>query len=299
MSAALSRLVPTWHVPMMNDTVRNNAYFGALKNAIAPDSSVFEIGTGSGLLSMMAAKLGAKKITTCEASPIIATTAQSVILANGLDKRINVISKRSNDVAVGVNLTDKADILVSEIFSSELLAEKVLPSIEDAKRRLLKQDAHVIPAAGSIMVALFGGDDIRSNLIVEDSCGFNLRPFNSIVAKKQFIYRNDLHIDLLTDDIEAFRFDFQNDAFFPSQEKVLRIPIKFSGRCYGIVQWIRLQMDRDIIFENHPSAKTPASSWQLCTYILPSPFDVKANQTALVSSIHNRINPWFSLEGFE
>lgn len=299
MSTALSRLVPTWHVPMMNDTIRNNAYYEALKNAVTADSDVFEIGTGSGLLSMMSAKLGARKVTTCEATPIIAATAQRVISANGLDKRINVISSRSNDVAVGAGLDDKADILVSEIFSSELLAENVLSSIEDAKHRLLKQGARVIPAQGSIMVALFGGEDIRSNLIVEDSCGFNLRPFNSIVAKKQFVHRNDLHVNLLTDDVEAFHFDFQNDGFFPSQAKILRIPIKSAGRCYGIVQWIRLQMDKDTVFENHPSVKAPASSWQLCTYISPSPIDVKPGQVALISSMHNRINPWFSLEGFE
>ncbi len=299
MTKALIRIVPGWHVPMMNEQKRNNAYYSAMQLAVTPDSEVFEIGTGSGLLAMMAAKLGAKSVTTCEAEPVIADTAQQIVADNGYAEAIKVISKRSVEVNVGEDLPEKADILVSEIFSSELLAEQVLPSIEDAKRRLLKPQGRIIPAAGSIMVALFSGDDIRRNLIVEDSFGFNLQRFNSIVSKKLMVYRHDLNIETLTEDTEAFRFDFENDSLFPSHTKNLRIPIKSAGRCYGIIQWIRLQMDKETIFENHPSEKSPVSNWQHCAYVFPEPIDVKPGQVALISASHDRESPWFFLYGIE
>jgi protein arginine N-methyltransferase 7 len=299
MTSALSRLVPLWHVPMMNDTARNEAYYSALKAAITSESRVFEIGTGSGLLSMMAAKLGARTVTTCEAEPLIAATAKRIISDNKLDKRINLIARKSTDLTVGADMADQADILVSEIFSSELLGERVLPSIEDAKRRLLKPGCRIIPAVGSIMIALFGGEDIASNLVVEDSCGFDLRQFNSIVPRRQTIARNDLNIEMLSDDIEAFRFDFENGAFFPAEEKTLRIPARSAGRCCGIIQWIRLEMDKDFVFENHPSSKTAASGWMRCAYVFSSPVELRPNQVARVFAAHNRIFPWFSLEGIE
>ncbi len=295
----LSRIVPEWHVPMMNEQHRNQAYFDALKAAIKSDSKVFEIGTGSGLLAMMAAKLGAKSVVTCEAVPLIAETARSIVKNNKLEKIIKVIAKKSVDVTMDEDMLEQADILVSEIFSSELLGEYVLPSLEDAKRRLLKPQGRVIPAAGSIMIALFSGDDIRRNLIVDDSFGFNLQHFNTVVSKKRMIARNDLNIELLSDEVEAFNFNFENTGFFHAQTKTLRVPVNAAGRCYGIVQWLRLQMDKDTVFQNHPSQKSPVSNWQQCAYLFDTPIEVKLGQVAVISAQHDRAVPWFYLEKME
>ena len=295
----LSKLVPQWHLPMMNDSKRNDAYFAALRAAVTPHSTVLEIGTGSGLLSMMAAKLGAAEVTTCEAEPIIASTAKRIIADNGFDQRIKVIDKKSTDVMLGTDLTQPADIFVHEIFSSELLAESVLSTIEDAKRRLLKQDCRMIPAAAGIIIALFGGEDVGTNLMVEEVCGFDLRRFNTIVPKRQVVARKDLNIQFLSEDVEAFQFHFESESIWHPDAKTLRIQIKTTARCLGIIQWIRLYMDRNTVFENHPSDRVPATSWPPCTYLFPSPISVRPGQIALVSAAHNKVYPWFSLQGIE
>ena len=297
--ATLTTLVPQWHVPMMNEPRRNEAYFRALESAVTPDSEVFEIGTGSGLLAMMAAKLGARHVTTCEAVPLIADTAQRIVADNGHDKAVTVIPKRSTDLTIGADLQRPADILVCEIFSSELLGEHVLPSIEDAKRRLLKPGGRVIPAAGSIMVALFGGDDLGRNLKVEDSFGFRLERFNSIVPDKQTIRRDDLDVEMLSDDTVGFRFDFEGGTTFAPESRTLRIPVTKPGRCHGVIQWIRLQMDKDVAFENHPSEKSAVSNWQRCAYVFRESIDVTPGQVAVVAASHNRTIPWFVLERIE
>jgi tetratricopeptide (TPR) repeat protein len=298
---ALSRTVPEWHVPMMNEQNRNQAYFDALKAVVKPNSTVFEIGTGSGLLAMMAAKLGAKQVTTCESVPLIAETASQVIKDNKFEKTIKVIDKKSADIEIGKDLSTQADILVSEIFSSELLGEYVLPSLEDAKKRLLKPQGKVIPAAGSIMIGLFTGDDIRKNLIVDDSFGFNLQHFNSIVSKKRMIARNDLNIELLSDGVGVFSFDFEGEDYFPEQSKSLQITVKTAGHCYGIVQWMRLDMngDQKVMFENHPSQASKVSNWQQCAYLFDAPIDVKVGQVVVINAAHNRAVPWFYLDDIE
>ena len=295
---ALSRTVPEWHVPMMNEQHRNSAYYDALKAVVTENSTVFEIGTGSGLLAMMAAKLGAKQVTTCESVTLIAETAQQIIQDNNFEKTIKVIAKKSTDISIGAELEAKADILVSEIFSSELLGEHVLPSLEDAKRRLLKPHGKVIPAAGSIMIGLFTGDDIKRNLLVEDSFGFNLQGFNKIVSNKRMIARNDLNIELLSDGIEAFNFDFEGEDDFPAQSKSLQIKAKTAGMCYGLVQWMRLDMngDQKVLFENHPSQTSKVSNWQQCAYLFDAPIDVKVGQIVVVNAAHNRAVPWFWLD---
>jgi len=298
-ATALQNLVPLWHVPMMNDTIRNEAYYAALREVITSKSNVLEIGTGSGLLSMMAARLGANSVTTCEAEPIIATTAKDIIEDNGLNHCIKVIAKKSTDVLIGEDLPRQADILVSEILSSGLLGEHVLSSIEDAKRRLLKPGCKIIPASSSIMIALFGGNDISKNIVVNNVCGFNLNKFNNLVPKLQSVSRNDLKIEMLSADVEAFRFDFNNPIDATAESKILRIPVTAPGQCLGFIQWIRLGMLADITFENHPMVKSPASAWTRQVYTLNSPVDLKLGQVAIISAAHNRVTPWFYLLGIE
>ena len=159
-SEILKKNALTWHAPMMNDKDRNNFYFSALKSVIKTSSSVFEIGAGSGLLSIMAANLGAHEVNACEMNSITANTAIKVIADNNLSDKINVIQKKSNDIKIGEDINKPADVLISEIFSSNLLSEDVLPSLEDAKRRLISKNAKIIPEYASIMISLLGGDDI-------------------------------------------------------------------------------------------------------------------------------------------
>ena len=291
----LSQMIPPWHLPMMNEWDRNNAYYLGMKAAIAPGASVLEIGTGSGLLAMMAAQLGAKTVTTCEAVSLIAETAQQIVEKNNYQDRVTVLAKPSFEIELGSDLPDKADILVHEIFSSELIAEHVLPALEDAKRRLLKPDARILPAAASIMIALVGGDDIGKYLYVKDSFGFDLQDFNAITPKKITLYREDLNHELFSEGTEAFRFDFVNESAFPAQSKTLEIVAHAEGLCYGVIQWIRMEFGEQISFENHPSQSKSISNWQRTVFRFDAPIQLQRGSVVSVVAAHDRSVPWFDL----
>ena len=215
---------------------------------------------------------------------------------NGFSSSVKVVAKKSFDMQIGVDMDDKADILVSEILSNELLGEGVVASIEDAKRRLLKPGAQIIPARGAIKFALFEGADIEKNLWVDEVYGFDLRPFNEIVTKKQDVYRNDLNIEFLTDETSAFLFDFQNIENFKAEKKRIAVPVRKAGRCCGLIQWIQLDMNEEVTFENNPLVKVPASGWQHVVYLFQSPINVVPGQIARITATHNRSCPWFFLE---
>jgi tetratricopeptide (TPR) repeat protein len=298
LAKTVAMIVPQWHIPMMNDAQRNAFYFDALSAVVTSDSHVVEIGTGSGLLAMMAATLGAKSVTTCESVPLIAATATQIIADNKLSERVRVMPMHSTKLDPTRDLLAPADVLIAEIFSSEFLGEGVLSSIEDAKRRLLKPGGTVVPGAGSIMVALFEGSEIALNLAVEQVSGFDLRRFNSIVSRKQFVSRNDLRVTLMSPPIEAFRFDFVRESYFAPQARTLETTVTKPGRCLGIIQWIRLELGENLVFENHPEAAVPTSSWQHCAYVLPTPTTVTEGQTATIVASHNRRVPWFAVEKF-
>ena len=291
----LSQLVPLWHVSMMNEEDRNRPYHEGLTAAVTPEKTVLEIGTGSGLLAMMAAQLGARKVFTCEAVGLIAKTASAIIARNGLQDRITVLAKPSFQVRLGTDMPAKADLLVHEIFSSELLGEHLLPAIEDAKARLLKPGGEILPSAASIMVALVGGDALGKELHVEQAFGFDLRAFNAIHPKKRPIHREDLPRVLLSDAVEAFRFDFLHTASFPAETKRLEIAVTRSGLCYGVIQWIRFELGAGIVFENHPSQRRTVANWQHTIYRFDDPLQLTAGASVAVDAQHDRSRPWFDL----
>ncbi|MCE9640921.1 MAG: hypothetical protein K8S22_12370, partial [Betaproteobacteria bacterium] len=67
----------------------------------------------------------------------------------------------------------------------------------------------------------------------------------------------------------------------------------------GVAQWLRLQMHDSITYENHPSTKTDASTWQTCLYRFAEPLDVTPGQTVVVRAAHNRSAVWFACEALE
>jgi predicted RNA methylase len=293
---ALNKIAPPWHIPMINEKERNGAYFEGLKRAhIGNNDLVFEIGTGSGLLSLMAAELGAEHVVTCEIKKSIANIATKVIAKNHLSEKITVVASSSSSIELGKQLPRKADVLVHEIFSSELLSEGVLPAIEDAKKRLLNEEARVVPSCASAMVALVGGESLTHNYLAGESFGFDLSEFNKTQPRKLPLFREDIEIDLLSKDIAAFSFDFQGKSEFPSEQKEIEIEATKSGLCLGLIQWIRIGFGDGVDFENQPSAPKDISNWQRLIYMFESPIHLKDGDKVTVNAIHDRSRLWFSM----
>ena len=292
---ATSKMVPLWHVPMMNEAHRNDAYYEGIKTAVKPGKLVLEIGAGSGLLSMMAAKLGATQVVACEAEPLVAKTAIEIIKINGYADTVTILSKISYDVEVGKDLPEKADVLIHEIFDSAIIGEHVLPAIEDAKKRLLKPDALIVPHAASIMIALMGGEAAGQYLRVEHSHGFDLSHFNSIASKKIPFYREDIELTPMSMPVDAFRFDFMNQDSYPAEDKILELTATTEGLCYGVVQWIRIELDTTTTWENPPTDIRSTTAWQRTIYRFDQPMPLTKGMIVKIAASHDRASPWFDL----
>src|SRR5262249_7167513 len=90
LKAAYRDLIPAWHFTMLHDRRRNDVYESAIARAVRA-KRVLEIGTGTGLLSMLAARSGAKSVVTCEAVDVIAERAREIIAANGFADRVTIV----------------------------------------------------------------------------------------------------------------------------------------------------------------------------------------------------------------
>src|SRR3954469_18961356 len=97
------------HRWMLRDTVRNEAFQRALRAVVKPGDVVLDLGAGTGLLSILAAAAGAKKVYALERTKI-ADVARRMVERNGYK---DIIEVREMDLE-DTTLPEKADVLVSE-----------------------------------------------------------------------------------------------------------------------------------------------------------------------------------------
>lgn len=139
----LKRNLPPWHMPMLNDEHRNQFYEKMIKRH-AKDKVILEIGTGVGLLAIMAAKAGAKHVYTCEMNPVLWMLAERNISKSKYKDRITLLFSHSADLKLKEHIPTKVDIILSEIISDAIISEGMLSTLKDAKR-LLKKDGIFLP----------------------------------------------------------------------------------------------------------------------------------------------------------
>ena len=284
---------PAWQFPMMNDSARNAAYEKAIAKAVRPGDRVLEIGTGSGLLAMMAARCGARHVTTCEKLEPLADKARSIIARNGFGGVISVIPERSRDLTIPGDLEEPADVLISEIAASDLIGEGILASLEDAASRLLAPGARIVPARAWVRGQLAGSPEIERYLRAGTVAGFNLEAFNEFSPVTLLPDDLGVALDAYSEPFDLFEFDFAKQREFPGERKRLSAAVTREGRCHGVLQWIRLQLFEDIEIENSPFAAADGigrGHWKRMLHTFAQPLNVRAGQALGLAAAHNRKN---------
>ena len=251
--------VPEFHGFMLRDSIRNRAYQRAIER-FAKDRVVLDIGTGSGLLAMMAARAGAAHVYACEANPMLAASAQAVIEANGLSDKITVYAKHSAKLDAHADLAGGVDLVVSEIFSDSLLSEGVLSSLDHARQELCHPGALFLPERASIMVGLA---DFPSEPDHPDTVeGFDVTPFRRHMNGSQHTGAANKELVLRSAPAELFAFDFNSETR-PAKADQTALTLESPGTdVRGLAQWIALQFAPDITYENRPGGDA-SLHWQI------------------------------------
>ncbi len=250
--AILGSLLPLYHLRMMNDSRRNKAWDQALRRAIHPGMRVLEIGSGGGMLALMAARAGAEKVTGCEKNPVAAAIAREICESNGYGNAIDVIPKRSQDLIPGVDLDRPADLLFCDIFADTLLAFDPLPALADARNRLLAPGAPVVPAAGAILLALASWRDCATACRAGYAAGFDIGAFATLARPSVGLDIGNPDVTLRSRDAEAFRFDFALPSHPETGRAELTLEAHRDGVVDGVMQWIRLELDSETVLEARP-----------------------------------------------
>jgi type II protein arginine methyltransferase len=284
-----SVMVPFWHMPMLNDRRRNDALERAIRKAIekeGPDARILDIGTGSGLLSMMAARAGARNIVTCENVPLIAETAARIIASNGYQGQIAVLNKGSREIVVGEDIEARADILISEILSSDLLAEDVLGTFEDAHARLLRPGATIVPCAATAAGCLVESEVLSNYAFTGKVSGFDVSPFGALAPQRLPLHGSMTSWRRLSPDFELLRIDLSAQRHLADIRR-LEVAVEADGVAVGIVQWMNVDLADGVAFSNHPDEHSDGG-WLQVLHTFPQPMPVIAGEHLDLMVGHDR-----------
>lgn len=119
---------------MLRDCDRNSIFEAAIakliqnfRDKVGRPPIVLDIGTGTGLLSLLCMRHGAQYVFTAEMFAPLSTIAQEVIFSNKESDSIMIIQGKSTDID-GDSLPIRPDLIVSELLDSALIGESVITS---------------------------------------------------------------------------------------------------------------------------------------------------------------------------
>lgn len=267
-----------YHRTLIADQVRNEAFFAALKSVIVPGKSVVaDIGAGTGLLGLMASKLGAKDVFLFEAAEV-AGVAAAVLKANKA-KRCHLIPCHSTE------FQDKlaVDIIVSETLGNYALEENIIATLADARQRFLKPGGRVIPHGIIQYVAPVVTPRIDKELRAWDRVGHGLDLAVAQTMSLNNAYVRHLQPDEILDGCRSAMVWDEIDLTSETKSKrrgdaEWRFPRP--AKIYGFATWWKVELVPGIGFSTGPLS--PRTHWEQLYFPLLTPIDAKASDVVSI-----------------
>ncbi|MFM7199564.1 MAG: 50S ribosomal protein L11 methyltransferase [Myxococcota bacterium] len=236
------------HRAMLADKVRLRAYHAAIQATVRKGDVVIDCGAGSGILSVMAAQAGAKKVYAVEATEF-ARVVKQVAADNGLAKKIEVIQE---DFAT-VELPRRARVLVTETFGAWVLAEGALPDLYTCMARNLELDGVSIPRTFSLYLSP-----------MKEAPAELMRPF---VGRCEGVDLSCLRVEALG---RAAQQVVPGSAVGPasfvgrfplrSELEELTAEVTVQGPCEALCAWFTLELTGELTLSTSPDE--PTTSWK-------------------------------------
>lgn len=290
------------HELMIKDKPRTDAYLNAIKNNpdLIKDKVIMDVGAGTGILSMFAARAGAKKVYAIEASHM-ANIARKIILDNNLQDIIEVHECRVEEL----NLEVKVDVIISEWMGFYLLHESMLNSVIFARDKFLKQDGTMFPSSAQIYASVVCLDSIYEDKVNFWRSVYDF-DFSSLIPTAANLFAATAPVvdvtpnQLLSNEFLVENFDMLKIT--PNDLKEIKQECFFTthteGSFHGFCLWFDVIFpsaanDEPVVLSTSPS--DPSTHWQQFVVKLPEPMKLEKDTfvEAMLAMSQDSDNPRF------
>ena len=259
------------HEKMLGDSVRVNTYYRAIQKLVNPGDVVLDLGTGTGILSFLAAQKNPQKIYALDHSGFI-EIARDIARQNHLEN-IEFIQANSRNFKPEVQI----DVLLHEQMGDYLFNENMLENILDLKRRVLKPGGRILPGRFELYLEPVSLDEtFKSPFIWENrvhGVDFSfLRSRQEALAKYQPAEYRQEWLDgravrnFLGEPLPALRFDLNemdSPGDVPRAVEVSRT-VTHPGTLDGFCLYFNVLFDEEVRFDTSPLS--PRTHWGNCYF---------------------------------
>lgn len=233
---------------MITDRPRMVPYVEALRRAVRPGCVVLDIGAGTGIFSLLACQLGAGEVHAVEPDAAI-EVARQMAAANGCADRIRFHPALSTEIT----LPRPADVIVSDLRGVLPLLQRHIPSIADARRRLLTPGGVLIPRRDRLWAALV--EDARlyrphAEPWLANDYGLDLRAGHRLVVNTW--RKVNAAADQLLVTPQAWATLDYRSIESPNVAGALSWPAERRGTAHGVLVWFDAELAEGIGFSNAP-----------------------------------------------
>ena len=262
---------------MIADTVRMQAYADALRERVNADSVVLDIGTGTGILALLACRFGAKKVYAVEPDEAV-HLAKEISAVNGWSEKIHFYRKCSNDLT----LPEPVDIIVSDLRGVLPVFHQHIPTIIDARDRLLSGTGCLIPVLDQLNISIVSAPELMATYRhpwMDSPYGIQMQPaahclfhlWRKATFEKQ---------DLLSLPAVWATLDYRTIDRADVQGSV-ELQISKKGTAHGFTVWFDTELSHDIGFSTAPGAAETVYGQAFFPW--PDPLSLDTGDTVSVS----------------
>lgn len=245
-----------YYQDMLADRIRMQRYRQAIERAVRPGAIVADLGTGLGVLAIMAARAGAAKVYAIDNRPQVIPLARRVVEANGVADRVEVIEADAREADLDIEV----DLIVNELIGDFGTDENIHESVSAFARRHLAEGGTILPSRlTTYMMPVQYGDEFRG--IWRDAyAGLDLRPAVQLpFAPEALLARLAQEPTALAEPQIVEDLSFSADMGLRRHEIDLRFEITRPGVLQGFMGFFESTLVPGVTLANHPAY--PGCHW--------------------------------------
>lgn len=268
-----------YHRTLIADRVRNEAIHAALKRVIVPgQTAVADIGAGTGLIGIMAARLGAREVYLYEKAEVAGVAAE--ILRKNKARNCHLMPCHSAEM----HDPPQVDVVISETLGNYALEENIIETMADARKRHLKPGGVCIPSRVTQYAAPVVSPRVHAELSVWDhvSGGIDLSSAKTMSFNNAYV-RSFAPSELLDEGRSAETWD---DVDLTRETRSNRKgeaawKLKTDASIYGFAVWWTARLTEGVVLSTAPDA--PRTHWEQLYFPIPQPISARRGQSVSVS----------------
>lgn len=175
------------HEEMLKDEVRTISYRNAIyrNRHLFTNKVVLDVGCGTGILSMFAAKAGARLVIGVDMSGML-DYARKIVEENGFADRIVLLKGKMEEVQLPV---PKVDIIISEWMGYFLLYESMLDTVLWARDKYLAEGGLLFPDKATMYIAAIEDAQYKQSKIDfwDNVYGFSMSCIREVALKEPLV----------------------------------------------------------------------------------------------------------------